>query len=100
MTRKTSIIFALIVLAALATASAHASVLDPSSLPFPIEGAEGMTIDQMDAAVLAAYNSGNSFTVLFPLDSGSAGAPDAPAALSLSGFGTGMAMPPSFFWIF
>ncbi len=94
MIRKSTLILAIIALAALATASAHASILDPSTLPFPVEGAEGMTMDQMDAAVLAAYNSGNSFSVLFPMNSGGSGAETEPASISLSSFGQGAALPP------
>jgi|GEM_PF-1483302 hypothetical protein len=95
MIRKSTLILAIIALAALATASAHASILDPSTLPFPVEGAEGMTMDQMDAAVLAAYNSGNGFTVLFPMVPSGSGTGTAPASLSLSSFGEGAGLPPA-----
>ncbi|BCW99344.1 MAG: hypothetical protein KatS3mg024_2171 [Armatimonadota bacterium] len=95
MIRKSTLIFAIMALAALATASAHASVLDPSTLPFPVEGAEGMTMDQMDAVVLATYNSGNGFTVLFPTGSSGSGGGTAPASLSLSSFGQGAGLPPA-----
>jgi hypothetical protein len=95
MIRKSTIIFAVTALAALAAASAHASILDPASLPFPVEGAEGMTMDQMDSAVLAAYNSGNGFTVLFGVSPAGQGTPSAPAALSLTGFGQDAGLPPA-----
>ncbi len=54
MNRKVNAIFAIATAIVCIAASAHAQVLDTSNLPMPVEGASGMTMDEMDAAVLSA----------------------------------------------
>ncbi len=89
MNRKVNAIFAIATAIVCIAASAHAQVLDTSNLPMPVEGASGMTMDEMDAAVLSLYNSGNGYTVL--------SRPRAPLSLRLVSVASfsGLTPPPS-----
>ncbi len=89
MNRKVNVIFAIATAIVCIAASAHAQALDTSNLPMPIEGASGMTMDEMDAAVLSLYTGENGYTVLFPAES----APAPSGSVSVASF-SGLTPPP------